>query len=204
MNENEEMNLNQRQNHEVPKKQKGSITSYLSIIAIAVSAVAIISCVIIFFTLSKSNQELRQLFQNQNSSFTKDIESLKKENPQIEIVKIDLAATNFSMFVSEGVVTDKFIIQKANFYVIDGLLRGSIDLRGQPSYIQYFEGKGNFSLSDRKLRADLLELVNQLEDSLKGDLLGDVYSVKLGDISITQNNYAVADYKDGKIVLSGN
>ena len=230
MNENGNVRLSEEQNEQIPVIHKKTSIN-LAFIALITSALAIILGILIFVFVFIGNSELKLMVENQNSSNKKEIESLKNDrssiekeieslkndnsniekeiaslnndNPKIKSIETDVAAISFSLFCSEGIVTDKFVVQKADFYVFDGSLKGVIDIRGQPTYLQYFKGSGNFSLSDRKLRADLSELVDKLKTSLKSDILGILYKVKLGTISITQNNYDVATLKNGKIVLSG-
>lgn len=105
---------------------------------------------------------------------------------------------SLSLEVSEGVVTDKVIIQKAVFYQdSEGHVSCIIDIRPQPSYSTYFLGQGRFDLSDRELRAMLEQLIAQLNNFAK-----DIIEID-GVVKITQNNYPVAEYKNGKVMLSG-
>ena len=115
----------------------------------------------------------------------------------LEKLKQSQLLTYLSINASEGVVTDKAVIQKAVFYSFTpGEGTGSIDIRPQPTYQYKFLGQGNFDLSDRELKRMLEELMNELVTFAGNDL-------NLKTISITANNYAVAEYKDGVITLAG-
>lgn len=110
--------------------------------------------------------------------------------------------TQLSLDASEGVVTDKVVIQKASLYAIDDILYGYVDIRPQPSYNSYFEGQGKFSLTDRELKAMLEEIIAELENYISPISM---YNIKMdgGTIDITANNYSVAEYKDGVVTLAG-
>ena len=116
-----------------------------------------------------------------------------------------LMLTNMGINMSGGVVTDKAVVDKATFYPdfsegsSEGDFYGIVDIRPQPSYSSKFLGQGNFDLTDRELRSMLEELV----DNMISFGLADDDSKSLMSIEITANNYTVANYKDGKIVLAG-
>jgi hypothetical protein len=114
-----------------------------------------------------------------------------------KFVEEDLILVRFSMEISEGVATNKAVIQKAVLYsFMPGEIEGNIDIRPQPTYSDKFLGQGDFDLSDRELKSMLEELMDKLVT-----FVGDRYNLKT--ISITTNNYAVAEYKDGVITLAG-
>lgn len=114
-----------------------------------------------------------------------------------ELIKQSLLLVCLGINASEGIVTDKAVVQKAVFYsLIPGEVTGTIDIRPQPTYEYKFLGQGNFDLSDRELRSMLEELMNEVVT-----FAGNEFDLKT--ISITANNYAVAEYKDGVITLVG-
>jgi len=114
-----------------------------------------------------------------------------------ESLNESLILVNLSIAVSDGVVTDKAVIQKAAFYsLVPGEIMGNIDIRPQPTYTYKFLGQGNFDLSDRELKSMLEELMNELVTYVGNDF-------NFKTVSITANNYAVAEYKDGVITLAG-
>lgn len=73
-------------------------------------------------------------------------------NDYIEITDQRLLLTNLGVEISEGVVSDKVVLQKASFYISDAdAISVTIDLRPQPSYYNKFLGHGDFDLTDREL-----------------------------------------------------
>lgn len=127
-----------------------------------------------------------------------DIEQRVQEvESSSELIKQSLILINLGINASEGIVTDKAVVQKAVFYsFLPGEVTGTIDIRPQPTYEYKFLGQGNFDLSDRELRSMLEELMNEVVTFAGNEFV-------LETISITANNYAVAEYKDGVITLVG-
>jgi cell division protein FtsL len=116
--------------------------------------------------------------------------------------------TSLGVQMSEGIVTDKAVVQKALFFISDiGTISAVVDLRPQPSYTTKFLGQGDFDLTDRELRSMIKEIVDEILDygSFDFALLETEYnlSIDTGTIYITANNYNVAEYKDGEITLAG-
>lgn len=154
---------------------------------------------------SNSTKKIYEL-ENKVNQFKKDLDVEKERldnfsyllnsiNKSVILIKLGLEVT-------EGVVTDKVIIQKATFYEdAENRTSCTIDIRPQPSYSRYFLGQGRFNLSDRELKAMLEELIVELNNAFK-NMTHNLMEID-GEIIITQNNYSVAKYKDGKITLTG-
>lgn len=126
----------------------------------------------------------------------------------IKYAKQRILLTNLGVEMSEGVVSDKVVVQKASFFIGDiGTISATVDLRPQPSYTTKFLGQGDFDLTDRELRSMIKEIVDEILDygSFNFALLETEYnlSIDTGTIYITANNYNVAEYKDGEITLAG-
>lgn len=116
----------------------------------------------------------------------------------LELTDQNLQLLDLGIAASEGIVTDKAVVQKASFYsFLPGEVSAIIDIRSQPSYEYKFLGQGDFDLTDRELRSMLEELANEV-----ADFIGD-FEYDLKTITITANNYAVAEYEDGVITLAG-
>ena len=102
-------------------------------------------------------------------------------------------------FMSEGIVTDELVIQKAHFYRTGKGL--TIDIRPQPSFAKHFKGQGRFNVSDRELKSILLTLVDKMKEHLnEGSSLPEFDNLT---IYISQNNYEVATYENGSLKLKG-
>lgn len=131
------------------------------------------------------------IYTSQNSSgLEKNVNSLDKK---VQLLTLGIAA-------SEGIVTDKAVVQKALFFsVAPGEIEGVIDIRPQPTYEYKFLGRGEFDLTDRELRSMLEELMNEVEAFVDSPSSG----FTLKSSSITANNYNIAEYKDGVITLTG-
>ena len=171
-----------------------------------------IAMLALLFTNNTSLKEAN----NSISDLTTEVENMKNTVNNIEDVANDvkfmetliedLAKSTFlnqlSIEVSEGVVTDKVVIQKAVLYSSDDALYGYIDIRPQPSYNSYFQGQGKFNLSDRELKTMIEEVIVELEDYISPISM---YNIKMegGQINIIANNYSVAVYEDGKVTLAG-
>lgn len=131
-------------------------------------------------------------------------EKLQATESHVQYLRQRLELIDLSINASEGIVTDKVIVQKAMFYVFMDELTGSIDIRPQPSYEYKFLGRGEFDLTDRELRSMLEELVHEIENYLESYGVGTTYDgLTPTRISLTANNYAVAVYEDGVITLAG-
>lgn len=125
-------------------------------------------------------------------------------NERIDGINQDMLFMNLGIDITEGVVTEKTIVQKASFYVNDkDEITGTIDIRPQPSYEDKCLGQGNFDLTDRELRSMLEEIINEVIKY--GDLkeIESEHNLSFGTLDITENNYDVGEYKDGKVVLAG-
>lgn len=149
-----------------------------------------------------------KLAENIASSDAKIVELTTKVanyDSQIDAIKKTAYFTQLSLEVSEGVVTDKIVIQKANLYydILTMSLNGTVDIRPQPSYSSFFKGQGKFDLSDREIKVMLEEIVSKLKDFAAIEL--QLYDINFdgGKINITQNNYSVATYENKKITLAG-
>jgi len=105
--------------------------------------------------------------------------------------------------MTEGVVTEKAVVQKATFRAIPRTteIYGHIDIRPQPIYQDKFLGHGRFDLIDRELRSMLEEIIEEVIKYLENSfILGDK---TISSIAITANNFEVALYQDGVIILAG-
>lgn len=125
-------------------------------------------------------------------------------NERINGINQDMLFMNLGIDITEGVVTDKTIVQKASFYVNDkDEITGTIDIRPQPSYEDKFLGQGDFDLTDRELRSMLEEIIDEVIKY--GDLkkIESEHNLSFGTLYITENNYDVGEYKEGKVVLAG-
>lgn len=119
-----------------------------------------------------------------------------EENYTTTQTKID--ALELGIQITEGLVTDKVIVQKAIFYPLaDKKIIGSIDLRPQPVYQNKFLGQGSFNLTDREIRGMIEEVVTKLITYFEPG------SYELAGISVTANNYPVATYSEGTVTLAG-
>lgn len=161
-----------------------------------------------YTSLKEANEKIIDL--------TAEMESIKNKVAGVENIKSDVDflktsleelrkssfLTQLSFDASEGVVTDKIVIQKASLYSLGDILYGYIDIRPQPSYNSYFQGQGKFNLSDRELKAMIEEIMAELKDYISPISM---YNLKMegGTINITANNYSVAEYSDGKVTLAG-
>ncbi|MGD9678339.1 MAG: hypothetical protein AB7V16_08350 [Vulcanibacillus sp.] len=153
---------------------------------------------------------------NKIAGLTTEVESMKSIASDVENIKNDVSfldtsleevrkltfLNQLSFDASEGVVTDKVVIQKASLYTVGDILYGYVDIRPQPSYSSYFQGQGKFNLSDRELKAMIGEALTELEEYIEPISM---YNIKMdgGTIDITSNNYSVAKYKDGVVTLAG-
>lgn len=172
--------------------------------------------IIIMFALLFTNYISLKEANNSIADLTLEIKNMKNAVNGIDAVANDVKfmgalmedleksifLNRLNIEISEGVVTDKVVIQKAVLYSSNDVLYGYIDLRPQPSYNSYFQGQGKFNLSDRELKAMIEEVVVALEDYISPISM---YNIKMegGKISITSNNYSVAKYEDGKVTLAG-
>lgn len=195
------------------QKEKESIFNIKYAVPIfALNLTLIIAMAILLITNYTSLKDLN----NEIMDLSSEVESMKTSINDIKDIKNDVNfiwdyldevqkssfLTQLSLEVSEGVVTDKVVIQKAILYSTGDILNGYIDIRPQPSYSSYFQGQGKFNLSDRELKAMIEEVIKEFESYISSISL---YNIKLegGSIDITANNYFVAEYTNGKVILAG-
>jgi len=144
-------------------------------------------------------------FLNSPSSSNESNELLNTEE-QIQKNRESIVMNRLSLISSEGVVTDKLVVQKALFYMWDDEnIHATIDIRPQPIYNSKFIGGGEFDLTDRELRSSLEEICEEVINSAKDSVqnLSDDKQVEIERIYITANNYKVGFYVDGNVELSG-
>lgn len=125
-------------------------------------------------------------------------------NESVDVINQNMLFMNLGIDMTEGVVTEKSVVQKASFYVtgVDEII-GSIDIRPQPSYSYKFLGQGDFDLTDRELRSMLEEIIDEVIEYGDFKQIESEGNLSLGTIYITANNFDVGEYKDGKVVLAG-
>jgi hypothetical protein len=172
--------------------------------------------ILIMTILSIMNFQSLKEVNNKIIDLTTEMESIKNKVVGVENIKSDVDflktsleemrissfLTQLSFDASEGVVTDKIVIQKVSLYSIGDIIYGYIDIRPQPSYNSYFQGQGKFNLSDREIKAMIEEVMVELKDYMSSISM---YNLKMegGTLDITANNYSVAQYIDGKVILAG-
>jgi hypothetical protein len=195
------------------KKEKESIFNFKYAIPILAGNLLLI---IIMTILSFMNFQSLKEVNNKITDLTTEMESIKNKVVGVENIKSDVDflktsleelrkssfLTQLSFDASEGVVTDKIVIQKVSLYSIGDIIYGYIDIRPQPSYNSYFQGQGKFNLSDREIKAMIEEVMVELKDYISSISM---YNLKMegGTLNITANNYSVADYINGKVILAG-
>lgn len=141
-----------------------------------------------------------------SSKVSKIEDRLNTVENQIKFINQNLLLTTLGIDMTEGIVTDKVVVQKASFYVTElDTISATIDIRPQPTYTYKFLGQGDFDLTDRELRSMLEEVINEVLDYGSFDFIKTEYNLSIdkGTIYITANNYDVAEYKNGTITLSG-
>lgn len=97
-------------------------------------------------------------------------------------------------------VTDNFVVEKS---IVDMSGNCIIDIDTQPTYSSKYLGKGDFSVTDRQLRADLLDLIPKIEDTYEGSKLGKMPDFRDITISFSIKNYDIATYENGELKLKG-
>jgi len=141
---------------------------------------------------------------------TKIITQLEKDNTKnkelIARVRKNNALNTFSSFVgNDGIVTEEIRIKKVVFNEDSW----TIDITPQPKAMLKFKGDGNFTIADREVKKMLLNIVDMFKKNYYNffdkDFREDVgiLDIKGVDIIITNNNYDVGTYRDGKITLKG-
>jgi len=117
-----------------------------------------------------------------------------------------IAMNSLSLSASEGIITDKLVVQKALFFIWDdSSVHVSIDIRPQPIYSSKFLGGGEFDLTDRELRNALEEICENIIEETRGriQLIRYDKQQEIKKIYITANNYEVGLYENGNIKLRG-
>jgi len=121
-------------------------------------------------------------------------------------VRKNNALNTFSSFVgNDGIVTEEIRIKKVVFNEDSW----TIDITPQPKAMLKFKGDGNFTIADREVKKMLLNIVDMFKKNYYNffdkDFREDVgiLDIKGVDIIITNNNYDVGTYRDGKITLKG-
>ncbi|MDW5299561.1 MAG: hypothetical protein SA378_05420 [Sedimentibacter sp.] len=199
--------------NEAEKGEKDSIFNFKYAVPIlAGNLLLVIGMTILMFanytSLNEANNKIMDLTAEVESmrNIVSDVENIKDDvsflDTSIDEIRKLSYLTQLSLDASEGVVTDKVVIQKASLYSLGDTLYGYIDIRPQPSYNSYFQGQGKFNLTDRELKAMLEEVIAELEDYISPISM---YNIKMegGKIDITANNYSVAEYTDGVVILAG-
>lgn|GEM_PF-1524003 len=203
----------------------------ITIIALCLSALSLYICFIIKYNYDKVMQDVSALHSNYLSidhrinsaenrvSNISEIEN-KVNNLQSKFtsfendnnyIKKQLLLHTYALEFTEGLVTDKVVVQKATFYLVDYfssdiIFNCTLDIRAQPVYASKFLGRGNFDLSDRELRVMLKELIDEMYEF--GNFKNipsedDIVDMVPNLVRITANNYDVAEYIDGQIILAG-
>lgn len=105
-----------------------------------------------------------------------------------------------SFIWSESIVTNEIIAEKIKFSEKEGHL----EIRPQPPMFLKFKGQGNIDMKDREIKSMLLRLIEQIEP-IYNDYFKDIKmpSFKKYTIKITNMNYEIATYTNGKITLKG-
>ena len=177
------------------KKPKTLIYAIIGIIALNIVFVA--------YTLSALNNIV-----NQTNSSISNLES-KVLSLETKLTSVNLGLVesenriiwlSLNSRVSEGVVTDQLVVQRATFE--DGII--CLDIRSQPSFSSHFLGQGRFDLQDRELKAIILTLINETKSYYDNYVQNvDMPSFDKYKVYITQNNYEVATYSSGELLLTG-
>lgn len=123
---------------------------------------------------------------------------------QADIVLIEL-----SREATQGVVTDDIYVHRAHFYRAsdEGAVNAVIDITPQPSFEVNYKGKGKFSLSDREMKAVIKLLVDKVlefgADEFEWLKTEHGCSIDRGVISITADNFDLAEYSFGMLTMTG-
>jgi hypothetical protein len=107
--------------------------------------------------------------------------------------------------IENGVITDNLIVSKITFYSLNDVLGAFIDVETQPRMNQKYLGQGSFDMSDRELRAMVVEVLDRVKDRYQIATTFKDSFPKWGswDINVTIKNYEIGTYSNGVFKLKG-
>lgn len=142
--------------------------------------------------LSQQDSILTNSLQNQNSDNLKDADKLKA---QIDFINL------CNRLSSNTIATDKFYIHR---FVLIGEDTIEVGFLPQPNRDDIVE-KGKFKLTDRELKASLIELLSRVNEKYEEWGVTNKNLPKLSDykIKLTNYNHYIATYDKGVLTLAG-
>jgi len=122
---------------------------------------------------------------------------------QISVLNKKAFANDLGHFISGGIVTEHFVIDRAIFWVDDDRLKGIMDIIPQPNYEKNYTGQGRYKVSNEELGNELTQLVKRVEN---------IYAIFSGKyewapefsksfFNITTSNYNVAVFENNEITI---
>ncbi|URJ43950.1 hypothetical protein MF628_003613 [Paenibacillus polymyxa] len=195
--------------YEFEQKKQLAPLNKLALVATVISGVTLVAGAIVLILMNNNLKTQVSALKTENIALAKTVQGITEKQAtnetDIRSLKIETVFQRIAHTVEGALVTDDFVVNRINIYTEnqDTKLTGiSIDLENQPRMALAYKESGQYSISDRELRAKIKPIIDEVETYYKKfpDTLDWTKDVP---VSITVKNYSVATVQNGEVKLAG-